>query len=185
MVQIDVPIALALGAVAADAAREGLTAGRPLVYWRTMSRSLLFFVFAVSWLPLYLLVMHFGFETSHMWWHRPTLADYPFFVPVFMTIFFGANVAGFVLGAHLVRRGRLGLNRAIMLAVAVFATGWIFARPHRTLVLGSYEEWAAGAAPPIASDPGLVSLLVVYGVGFTLLLVGFYRWLRRRDSSTT
>ena len=80
MVQIDVPIVFGLGCLFADAARRGLQSEEPQrrkeAFYRGLSANLVFLTLCVSWLPVYLLVFHFGFETSHMWWHRDSLRDY-------------------------------------------------------------------------------------------------------------
>src|SRR5512141_1809243 len=178
MVQIDIPVAFALGSLHADAARAQLATGSSGSLWRTLARNLLFFGVFASWLPVHLLVRHFGFETSHMWWHEDAVTAYPLFIPVFMTLYFLTNVAGFAAGVALVRAGRIGLNRLVIAACWVFATGWVLLQKDRTLVLGTYREWLAGAAPPMSSDPGTVQLLVVFGVVFTVALVLWYRRIR-------
>lgn len=182
MVQIDIPVAFALGGLHADAARAQLATGKSAPLWRTLARDLLFFGVFASWLPLQLLVRHFGFETSHMWWHEDSVLAYTLFIPAFMTLYFASNVAGFAAGVALVRAERVNLNRVVIAACLLFATGWVFLQKDRTLVLGTYREWRAGAAPPISSDPGLVWTLVIFGVVFTVALVVAYRRIRREGA---
>jgi hypothetical protein len=179
MVQIDIPVAFALGGLHADAARTQLATGAPAPFIRTLARDLLFFGVFASWLPIQLLVRHFGFETSHMWWHEDSVLAYPLFIPVFMVLYLATNVAGFGAGVALVRAGRVTLNRLVVAACLLFATAWVFVQSDRTLVLGTYREWKAGTAPPMSSDPGLVRLLVIFGVVFTVALVLWYRRIRR------
>lgn len=183
MVQIDIPIAFALGSLHADAARAQLSTGKSEALWRTLAQDLLFFGVVASWLPIQLLVRHFGFETSHMWWREDSVLAYPLFVPAFMTLYLATNVGGFAAGVALVRAGRVTLNRFVIAACWLFATGWVFLQKERTLVLGTYREWSAGAAPPISSDPGLVRLLVVFGVVFTVALVLWYRRIRSEGAA--
>jgi hypothetical protein len=183
MVQIDIPVAFALGSLHADAARTRLAAGTGAPVWRTLAQDLLFFGVAASWLPVHLLVRHFGFETSHMWWHEDSVLAYPLFIPVFMTLYFATNVAGFAAGVALVRAGRVTLNRVVIAACWIFATAWVLGQRERTLVLGTYAEWRAGAAPAMSSDPGTVRLLVVFGVVFTVALVLWYRRIRSEDAA--
>jgi hypothetical protein len=183
MVQIDIPIAFALGGLHADAARAQLATGRSEHVWRTLARDLLFFGVFASWLPLQLLVRHFGFETSHMWWHEDSALAYPLFIPAFMTLYLASNVAGLAAGVAFVRAGRVSLNRFVIAACLLFATGWVFLQKDRTLVLGTYGEWKAGTAPLISSDPGLVQLLVIFGVVFTVALVVAYRRIRREGAA--
>ena len=183
MVQIDIPVAFALGGLHADAARAQLATGKSAPVFRTLARDLLFFGVFASWLPIQLLVRHFGFETSHMWWHEDSVLAYPLFIPAFMTLYLATNVAGLALGVALVRAGRVTLNRFVIATCWLFATGWVFLQKDRTLVLGSYREWSAGTAPAISSDPGLVRLLVVFGVVFTIALVIAYRRIRREAAA--
>jgi apolipoprotein N-acyltransferase len=178
MVQIDIPVAFALGGLHADAARAQLATGESEHVWRTVVRDLLFFGVFASWLPIQLLVRHFGFETSHMWWHEDSVLAYPLFIPAFMTLYLATNVAGLAAGVALVRAGRVSLNRLLIAANLIFATGWVFLQKDRTLVLGSYREWRAGTAPPMSSDPDLIRLLVTFGVVFTVALVVAYRRIR-------
>jgi apolipoprotein N-acyltransferase len=184
MVQIDIPVAFALGGLHADAARAQLATGKSEHLWRTLARDLLFFGVFASWLPLQLLVRHFGFETSHMWWHEDSVLAYTLFIPAFMTLYFASNVAGLAAGVALVRAGRVTLNRFVIAACLLFATGWVFLQKERTLVLGTYREWRAGTAPPISSDPGLVRLLVIFGIVFTVALVFWYRRIRREGAAS-
>jgi hypothetical protein len=183
MVQIDIPVAFALGGLHADAARAQLATGKSEHLWRTLARDLLFFSFFASWLPIQLLARHFGFETSHMWWHEDSVLAYPLYIPAFMTLYLAANVAGLAAGVTLVRAGRVSLNRFVIAACWLFATGWVFLQKERTLVLGTYREWRAGVAPPLSSDPGLVRLLVIFGAVFTVALVLAYRRIRREGTA--
>ena len=178
MVQIDIPVAFALGGLHADAARDQLRTGQPLYYARTLVRDLLFFILLASWLPIQLLVRHFGFETSHMWWHEDSVLDYPLFIPVFTVVYAASNVLGFVLGVKLVRAGHIGVNRLLIAAGWIFATAWVVLQAPRTLVLGTYRQWLAGTAPPVSSDRGLVQLLVAMAIVWSAALVVTYRQMR-------
>ncbi len=184
MVQIDIPVAFALGGLHADAARTQLATGADGPAWRAVARDLLFFGFFASWLPIHLLVRHFGFETSHMWWHEDAVTAYPLFIPVFMTVYLASNLAGLAAGIALVRAGRVTANRVLIGVCWLFATLWVFLQKERTLVLGTYSEWKAGTAPAMSSDPALVRLLVIFGVVFTAVLVFWYRMMRREDLAT-
>ena len=81
MVQIDIPMAFGLGSFFAGAARDKIAAGDATACWRALAKSLVFQCLFVFWLPLYLLVNYFGFQTTHMWWHGDSLADYPWLLP--------------------------------------------------------------------------------------------------------
>jgi hypothetical protein len=183
MVQIDIPIVFGIGCAFADAARRGLQDAEPRAraeaFYRGLTANLVFLTLFVSWLPVYLLVRNFGFETSHMWWHLDSIHDYPFFLPVFLVVFFLMNLAGYGLGTRWVGRGRIVLNRAVAGAMVLFSLVWVFGQSHRTLVLGTYREWAAGAARPLSSDPYLLPLLGVSALLFTAGVVASYRWVRK------
>ena len=127
MVQIDVPVAFGIGSFFADAANRQLASGRAEYYYRTFAANNIFQIFFFSWIPVYFIANYFGWETTHMWWTADSAAAYPLFIPIFMVLFFGMANLGFLLGAWLVRKGRLGINRAVYLAVLIYAGLWVFA----------------------------------------------------------
>ncbi len=88
MVQVDIPIAFAIGQIFADAAQKQLLTRRPEYYLSALVKNNLFHIFFFSWIPVYFLVNYFGWETTHMWWHKGSITDYPFFLPIFLLVFF-------------------------------------------------------------------------------------------------
>jgi hypothetical protein len=98
----------------------------------------------VLWLPVYLLASHFGFQTSHMWWHGDALTDDPTMMPVFIVAYFASSLSGYHLGAWLVLRGQTRAAWAIFLASCAFFIGWMALQPYRTLTLGTHRQWIAG-----------------------------------------
>jgi hypothetical protein len=100
-----------------------------------------------------------------MWWHADSVAAYPWFIPVFMVVFFAAVNLGFLLGNRLVTQGRLWTNRVVYLAIGVYSLIWILAQPGRTLKLGTYAEWKAGTAPWFYEDSYFFAV-----VAFTIIL---------------
>ena len=131
------------------------------------------------WLPVYLLIAHFGFQTSHMWWTGDSITDYPWLLPAFLTAYFVACIAGFHVGSLLVRQGR---TRAVwMLFVGGFAFfgAWMAFQPYRTLTLGSYGDWQAKTARWIWTEPGFVGLLTGAMVVFFVALRIVYKALQR------
>jgi hypothetical protein len=179
MVQIDVPMAFGLGALFAGAAREKIQAGDKKAYYRALARSLVFQIVFVFWLPLYLLVTQFGFQTTHMWWKGDSLLDYPALLPGFFLVYFLAHLGGFRFGVALARRGQG--HRAIWAYVAAWAVfiGWVALQPNRSLHLGSYQEYKAGVAPWIWQQPSVLVVIGLALVVFNIVLVWFYRDLRR------
>lgn len=167
MVQIDVPIALGIGNLFADAAHKQLQTGRAEYYFRSFAANNIFQAFFFSWIPVYFLMNYFGWETTHMWWEADTIAAYPYYMPVFLVVFFGAANLGFVIGYRLVRAGRLWANRAIYLAILAYSGLWIFGQVNRSFKLGTYSQWRAGQAPWFYEDRTFLFMLV-----FTLVVWG-------------
>ena len=178
MVQIDVPIAFAIGSLFADAAYKQLQTGRPEYYYRTCCKNNIYQIFFFSWIPVYFILNYFGWETTHMWWHADDVTAYPYFVPIFIVIFFLAANGGFLLGNWLVKNGRVTANRIVWIAIVIYSGIWIFAQTGSTLRLGTYSEWKAGNAPIFYEDHTFLYMLI-----FTLVVWGgalyiFYRKLR-------
>lgn len=182
MVQIDIPVAFGTGGVFAAAVEHGLRSERAgYFYQRALAANLLFQALLVVWLPVYLLIAHFGFQTSHMWWTGDSITGYPWLLPVFLAAYFLASAGGFHVGARLVQQGR---TRAVWLLFGggfAFFGLWMAAQPYRTLSLGSYREWQAGTAPWIWSDAGFVALLAGDMVFFFVVLAVIFRVLRRES----
>lgn len=146
MVQIDIPIAFALGQIFADAARKQLLTGRPEYYFSALAKNNLFHIFFFSWIPVYFLVNYFGWETTHMWWRKDVVTDYPFFLPVFLIAFFFSANSGFWLSTFLIRKGKFLFVRASYAGIFLYSFLWVFGLWKRTSYLGSYKEWAQGTA---------------------------------------
>ena len=184
MVQIDIPVAFGTGSLFAAAVEQGLRSERSAYFYqRGLAANLLFQVLLVVWLPVYLLVAEFGFQTSHMWWTGSSLNDYPWLMPGFLLAYFAANVGGFHLGARLVQRG---LTRAVWMVFVggfVFFGAWMAAQPYRTLSLGTYSEWKAGAARWIWEDTRVVALLTGDMLFFFWALAVVYRALQREAAA--
>ena len=165
MVQIDVPIALGVGSLFADAANRQIASGRAEYYFRAFAANNIFQSFFFSWIPVYFLMNYFGWETTHMWWHEDSVTAYPYYLPIFLVVFFAAANFGFLLGAALVRRGRLWTNRAVYLGILVYSGIWIFAQLGHTARLGTYREWMAHQAPWFYQDRTFLLMLI-----FTLVV---------------
>ena len=108
------------------------------------------------WLPVYLLIAHFGFQTSHMWWTGDSITDYPWLLPAFLTAYFVACIAGFHVGSLLVRQGRTRAVWMLFIGGFAFFGAWMAFQPYRTLTLGLVRRMA-GARPPGGSGPSPVS----------------------------
>jgi hypothetical protein len=182
VVQIDIPVAFGTGSLLAAAVEQGLRSERAsYFYQRALVANLLFQILLVVWLPVYLLVAHFGFQTSHMWWTEDSITDYPWLLPCFLAAYFLANVAGFDLGARLVQRGRTRVVWLLFLGGFVFFGVWMAVQPYRTLSLGTYADWRAGTARWIWTDAGFVALLLGDMVLFFVALAWIFRRLRRES----
>jgi hypothetical protein len=186
VVQIDIPVAFGTGSLFAAAVEHGLRSERAsYFYQRALAASLLFQIFLVVWLPVYLLIAHFGFQTTHMWWTGDSITDHPALLPAFLTLYFLANIAGFHAGARLVQHGRTRSVWQIFAGgFAVFAA-WVALQPYRALSLGTYRDWKAGTAPWIWSDTGLVALLSGAMVVFFVVLARVFRALQRESIAAT
>ena len=178
MVQIDVPIAFGVGSLFADAANRQIASGRAEYYFRAFAANNIFQCFFFSWIPVYFLANYFGWETTHMWWHEDSVSAYPYYLPIFLVVFFAAANLGFLLGAALVRRGSLWGNRAVYLGVLVYSATWIFAQLGHTAKLGTYREWMAGAAPWFYQDRTFLLMLIFTLVAWAvpMAIMGLRLW---------
>lgn len=179
MVQIDVPIAFAVGSFFADAAQRQLQSGNPEDHFRAMLKNNIFQIFFFSWIPLYFILNYFGWETTHMWWHAGSVAAYPYFVPLFIVIFFGVANAGFLLGKRLVSRGRILANRVVYGAVVVYALIWVFSQTSSTFHLGTYTQWKQSATPLFYEDRTFLGMFIFSMIVWTAGLAIFFFSLRR------
>jgi hypothetical protein len=179
VVQIDVPIAFGIGSFFAEAASRQLRLGRAEYYFRAFTRNNLFQSLFFSWIPVYFLLNYFGWETTHMWWHADSVTAYPYYLPIFLVVFFAAANLGFVLGAWLVRRGSDMLNRVVYLGIVAYSAIWIFAQVNRTFRLGTRREWLAGTAPWFYEDRTFLLMLIFTLVVWVIGLAVFAMQLRR------
>jgi hypothetical protein len=175
MVQVDIPFCFGVGALMARAVEDGLRSERrTYFYLRGLSANLILQTLFTLWLPVYLLVSHFGFQTSHMWWHGDALSDHPTLLPAFVIAYFAASLSGYHTGAWLVVRGRSRAALGVFLAGCAFFVGWIATQPHRTLTLGTYRDWIDGRAVWIWHDQRFMMLLGSAFVLFVVALRMFY-----------
>ena len=180
MVQVDIPFSFGIGALMAVAVEDGLRSERRAYFYvRGLTANLVLQTVFVFWLPLYLLVSNFGFQTSHMWWHGDALTDYPLLLPFFVVIYFASSLAGYQTGVSLVLRGRSRVAWGIFLASCAFFAGWMALQPRRTLMLGTYREWVEGRGTWIWHDHGFMALLGLAFVQFAVTARWFYRSIQR------
>lgn len=147
-----------------------------------MLKNNIFQAFFFSWIPLYFILNYFGWETTHMWWHADSVAAYPYFVPLFVLIFFGAGNAGFLLGKWLVSRGHILANRVVYGAICVYALIWIFGQTGSTLHLGTYNQWKQSATPLFYEDRTFLAMLIFSMIIWTAGLAIFFFSLRREGN---
>jgi hypothetical protein len=180
MIQVDLPVAFGSGTLLA-AALEHRTGARtwPYLYQRALAKNLMFQTLFALWLPVYLLVNYFGFQTSHMFWHGESLTDYPALLPVFLILYFVTNIAGFRTGAWLVLHGRATLARLIFVAAFTYFALWMAFQPYRTLSLGTFEEWQSGTAQWIWTDTWFMGVLAAGALVFFGGIAVVYRSLTR------
>ena len=183
MVQIDVPAAFAVGHFFADGAYKQLQTGDKRHFYEVMAKHNVFQIFFFLWIPVYFMLQYFGWETTHMWWHRDNAADYAFFVPGFILVFFVAANAGFYNGTRLVREGKIKLNRGIYIGIVSASAVWILAQTSSTFKLGSYREWKAGHAKWFYQDGTFLFMLIFVMLLWLGALAYFFVTLRRHGKA--
>lgn len=179
MVQVDVPMAFATGAFFADAARRRLATIGRVERHRLHAYNLVYQVFFFCWVPVYFLLNYFGWETTHMWWHADSVVDYPFYVPLFLVVFFAAAICGCALGQRLVVSGRTGALRVVYLTISALCLVWVFGLHERTFRLGTYADWQSGGAVWFHNDSTFLTMLVGTLVWWAFGLVLFRHLLQR------
>jgi hypothetical protein len=179
MVQIDVPVAFAIGSIFADAAHKQLQTSKPEYYYHALLTNNIYQIFFFSWIPVYFLLNYFGWETTHMWWQADSVTTYPYYVPIFIVVFFLAANCGFLLGYWLVKNGHLLANRIVYIAIFIYSAIWIFGQIDSTFRLGSYDEWKSGSAPWFYQDHTFLFMLIFTLVVFGVALLIFFFKLRR------
>ena len=179
MIQIDVPIAFGMGGLFAGAAHEQLQRREPAEDTRVQLHANLYFVFVFCWPPIYLVERWFGWETAHVWWHGDTASAHPWLIPGFIVGAAAALNAGLVFGRSLVRAGLVGMCRIVSASVIVGSFAWMAAMGDRVTHLGTYREWQAGIAPPLASDPAFAPTLAGISTWIFGVLIAWLLWLRR------
>lgn len=168
MVQVDVPIAFAVGQIFADAARRQLLTGRPEYYFSALLKNNIFHIFFFIWIPVYFLVNYFGWETTHMWWRKDSALEYPLFLSLFVLIFFFAANSGFWLSTLLLKKGKIFWVRSIYIGIFIYTFLWIFGLWNRTTYLGTYTQWAQGQSKRIWDTSGGETF--IYMLIFTLIV---------------
>jgi len=179
MVQVDVPAAFGIGSFFADAASRQLRFGRPEYYYRAMWKNNVFQIFFFSWIPVYFILNYFGWETTHMWWDGDSAAAYPYYVPIFMVIFFAAANFGFLLGKWLIVKGHVVANRVMYLIVGVYCLIWVFGQTDRTFDVSTPAQWAQGTRVLFYHDPVFLRMFILSMVVWLVGLLGFALSLRR------
>jgi hypothetical protein len=179
MVQIDVPIAFAVGSFFADAASKQLRFGGAKYSCHAMLKNNIFQIFFFSWIPLYFLLNYFGWETTHMWWNADSVTAYPYFVPILVVVFFGVANLGFLLGKVLASKDHLWTNRFMYLGISVYALIWVFGQTSRTFHLGNHTQWEQGIRPYFYQDHTFLWMfifsMVVWLVGLASFALSLWR----------
>jgi hypothetical protein len=183
VVQIDIPIAFAVGQMFADAASRQLSTGKPEPYYRALAVTNIFMGLFFAPIPIYFLVDYFGWETTYMC--DPAQVT-RFFIPIVLFALFLAANLGFWLSAALIRKGRAGIGRILYVLIWIYALGWIFGNWPRSTRIGTYTQYYTAVdtmarAWEVSKDPFfliLLATLVIFAVPLLLLM----RYLCRQDS---
>jgi hypothetical protein len=184
MVQIDVPIAFAVGQMLADAASLQLKTGKAELYYLTMAYTNIFTALFFAPIPVYFLIDYFAWETTYM--VDPDRVT-RFFVPTVLFIVILAANLGFWLSNALIQKGRDGVGRMIYALIWVYSFAWILGNWPRSTRIGTYAQYhmardTMARAWEVSKDPFLF-ILIVSLVIFAVPLVLFMRSLRRRGVS--
>ncbi len=180
MVQIDIPIAFAVGQMLADAASRQLQTRKPEPYYRTLAITNIYTGLFFAPIPIYFLIDYFGWETTYM--YDPERVT-RFFVPIVLfTLMLAANL-GFWLSNWLIGKGRAMVGRGIYILIWLYSLGWIFGNWPRSTRLGTYAEYHTARetmvrAWDVSRDPFffiLIATLIIFAVPLVLLM----RHLRR------
>jgi hypothetical protein len=180
MVQIDIPIAFAVGQMLADAARHQLQTGKAEPYYRTLALTNIYTGLCFAPIPVYFLVDYFGWETTYM--YDPDRVT-RFFVPIVLFVLMLAANLGFWLSNALIHKGRAAVGRAIYILIWLYALGWIFGNWPRSTRLGTYAQYHTAPetmirAWEVSKDPFLyilIATLIIFAVPLVLVM----RRLRR------
>jgi hypothetical protein len=183
VVQIDIPIAFAVGQMLADAAKRQLSTGQPAPYYRALATTNIFMGLFFAPIPIYFLVDYFGWETTYMC--DPSRVT-RFFIPIVLFLLFLAANVGFWLSNTLIRKGRAGIGRVIYLLIWLYSLGWIFGNWPRSTRIGTYVQYHTAPDTMIriwevSKDP-FFWILVVTLVIFAVPLVLFMKCLSRQTS---
>jgi hypothetical protein len=184
MVQIDIPIAFAVGQMLADAASQQLSTGQRAPYYRTLAITNIFTGLFFAPIPVYFLIDYFGWETTYM--YDPARVT-RFFIPIVLFVLILAANLGFWLSNALIRKGRAGIGRAIYVLIWLYALGWIFGNWPRSTRIGTYSQYhtapeTMARAWEVSKDP-FFFILIATLVIFAVPLVLFMRQLSRQERS--
>ena len=180
MVQIDIPIAFAVGQMLADAASYQLRTGRPEPYYRTLAYTNIFTGLFFAPIPIYFLVDYFGWETTYMYDPEGLTR---FFIPIVLFVLMLAANLGFWLSNALIQKGRAWIGRIIYIIIWLYALGWIVGNWPRATRIGTYAQYHTAQetmprAWEVSKDPFLFILIATL-IMFSVPLVLFIGRLRR------
>ena len=184
MVQIDIPIAFAVGQMLADAANRQLSTGKPAARYRALALTNIFTGLFFAPIPIYFLVDYFGWETTYM--VDPERLT-RFFIPIVLFVLMLAANLGFGLSDLLIRKGRRAVGRVIYLLIWIYALAWILGNWPRSTRLGTYMQYhtardTMARAWEVSKDPFLFILIATLVIFFVPLVL-FMKRVRREPNS--
>jgi hypothetical protein len=180
VVQIDIPIAFAVGQMFADAASRQLQTGRREPYYRTLAYTNLFTGLFFAPIPIYFLVDYFGWETTYML--DPDRVT-RFFIPLVLFVLTLAANLGYWLSYALIRKGRAWLGRSIYIVIWIYSLGWIFGNWPRSTRIGTFTQYhtvpeSMARIWEVSKDPFffiLIATLIIFAVPLILFMVRLCR----------
>jgi hypothetical protein len=175
VVQIDIPIAFAVGQMLADAANKHLQTGNPEPFYRTLALTNIYTGLFFAPIPIFFLVQYFGWETTYM--YDPERVT-RFFVPIVLFVIMLAANLGFWLSSALITKGWAIIGRGLYILIWLYALGWIFWNWHRSTRIGTYAQYQSARETMIriwevSQDPFffiLIATLIIFAVPLLLLI---------------
>jgi hypothetical protein len=183
MVQIDIPIAFAVGQMLADAASQQLKTGQPEPYYRTLACTNIFTGLFFAPIPVYFLIDYFGWETTYM--YDPDRVT-RFFIPIVLFVVILAANLGFWLSNALIQKGREKVGQIIYALIWIYSLAWILGNWPRSTRIGTHVQYhtahdTMARAWEVSKDPFLLILLATLVIFFVPLVL--FLWSLRRRSA--
>ncbi|SRR5260221_14731422 len=178
---IDPPSVIALGALFTIFAARSIAAGRPL------RRSVLVGAFVGGWMGLCFSNHSFKYP-AWMLCYLVNPKDLPTAVwyPVFLAMMIGSGALGAYLAHGFIVQGKKRNAIALAAGMLLLWAALFLILLQRYLVIGSFEDWTAGRALPLAAQPAVIhdfNLITALTAIPLVSLLGAILWRNRRSAA--